>query len=67
MDGLVECIMKYILVYDTDTNIIVMKFTVEDCTRPWCVLPSIWVEFDTEAEMLQYIADNNLEVQDEIS
>ena len=25
------------------------------------------VEFDTEAEMLQYIEDNNLEVQDEIS
>jgi hypothetical protein len=57
--------MKHILVYDTSTNEIVMRFVVTDCTRPWCVLPSKWVEFDTEAEMLAYIAENELEIQNE--
>ena len=63
--------MKYVLLYKkADKNIIIQQI-MPDGTRPiYNTAIYEMVEFDTEAEMLQYIDDNNLEiveVEDEIN
>jgi len=55
--------MKYVLLYKkADKNIIIQQI-MPDGTRP-IYNSAIYemVEFDTEAEMLTYIEDNNLEI-----
>lgn len=64
--------MKYVLLYrKADKNIIIQQI-MPDGTRP-IYNPAVYemVEFDTEAEMLEYIAENELvsepqEVENEI-
>jgi hypothetical protein len=53
--------MKWILLYDTKTKRIVIQEQMADDTRP-LFNPNVYsmLEFDTEAEMHKYIADNGL-------
>ena len=63
--------MKYVLLYKKDDKNIIIQQIMPDGTRPiYNTAVYKMVEFDTEAEMLQYIDDNNLEiveVEDEIN
>ncbi len=58
--------MKWVILHTK--TLVTYKQLLPSDTRPIYNM-DIYVlrEFNTEAEMLQYIADNNLEVQDEIS
>jgi len=59
----VEVIMKYVLLYKKDDKNIIIQQIMPDGTRPiYNTAIYEMVEFDTEAEMLQYITDNDLEI-----
>ena len=55
--------MKYVLLYKKDDKNIIIQQIMPDGTRP-IYNSAIYkmVEFETEAEMLTYIEDNNLEI-----
>ena len=53
--------MKYVLLYKKDDKNIIMQQIMPDGTRPiYNTAIYEMVEFDTEAEMLEYIAENEL-------
>ena len=53
--------MKYVLLYKKDDKNIIMQQIMPDGTRPiYNTAIYEMVEFDTEAEMLTYIAENEL-------
>ena len=55
--------MKYVLLYKKDDKNIIIQQILPDGTRPiYNTAIYEMVEFDTEAEMLTYIEDNNLEI-----
>ena len=54
--------MKYVLLYKKADKNIIMQQTMPADTRPIYNSAIQMVEFDTEAEMLQYITDNDLEI-----
>jgi len=55
--------MKYVLLYKKADKNIIMQQIMPDGTRPiYNTAIYEMVEFDTEAEMLTYIEDNNLEI-----
>ena len=55
--------MKYVLLYTRESKFIVMCQQMPADTRPiYNTAIYEMVEFDTEAEMLQYITDNDLEI-----
>ena len=55
--------MKYVLLYGRESKFIVMCQQMPADTRPiYNTAIYKMVEFDTEAEMLQYIEDNNLDI-----
>jgi len=55
--------MKYVLLYKKDDKNIIIQQIMPDGTRPiYNTAIYEMVEFDTEAEMLQYITDNDLEI-----
>lgn len=53
--------MKHTLLYDTNTLVIAYSGT-EGSGLFYSSTKFTKLEFDTEAEMLQYIEDNNLEI-----
>ena len=53
--------MKYVLLYKKADKNIIMQQIMPDGTRPiYNTATYEMVEFETEAEMLEYIADNEL-------
>ena len=55
--------MKYVLLYKKDDKNIIIQQIMPDGTRPiYNTAIYKMAEFDTEAEMLTYIEDNNLEI-----
>jgi len=55
--------MKYVLLHKKDDKNIIIQQIMPDGTRPiYNTAIYEMVEFDTEAEMLQYITDNDLEI-----
>ena len=53
--------MKYVLLYKKDDKNIIMQQIMPDGTRPiYNTAVYKMAEFETEAEMLEYIAENEL-------